>query len=129
MDLLLTSKLLYMKFLAIFFLGSFISFLKPINQEDTFLSKLNLAEQGSCAAPTSLQGELNGTNLKLTRNGVSGVTQYSYGGYLNPRGTFGGTTGGTQITITVPSGTTSGTFRITSLCSDGSSTTSAPQSF
>lgn len=66
--------------------------------------------------------------------GAIGVTTYSYGGYYNRTGTpsvvnFGGTTSGTQITITIQSGFLSGTFRVTSQCSDGTTSESLPKNF
>jgi len=89
----------------------------------TFIKKT-----GTCAEPTNLIGTLNGTSLTLSWDGPSGVT-FSYGGTLSPNGSFSGTTSTSPVTISVPSGTTGGTFRVNSLCSDGTTSISAPKNF
>ena len=107
-----------------------------LNNNDSSTSKSSVKNQGTCAAPTNLTATVNGSSLQLTWSAVSGVSTYSYGGYYNRTGavpppsviTFGGTTGGTQITITISPTLTSGTFRVTSHCSDGTTSESLPKS-
>lgn len=84
--------------------------------------------------PTGLTAAKNYNHLQLNWNTVSGVTTFAYGGYYNyydnygnpTSGNFGSTTGGTQITITIPPSTYSVTFRVTSNCPDGSTSESSP---
>ncbi len=97
-------------------------------------SKLSANKFGTCGAPTNLIATVNGSQLTLKWISVPGVSTFSYGGYYNRTGTpsvvnFGGTTSGTQITITIQSGFLSGTFRVTSQCSDGTTSESLPKTF
>lgn len=90
---------------------------------------------GSCSAAYNLYASKNITSITLTWKGY--VSNYSYGGYYNYKDgngytrsqSFGAPAGGTQVTISVPSSTYSITFRVTSICSDGTTTESAPASF
>lgn len=117
-------KLIYIFFAFVLFSFANVNF---SSEQNAASAKDDFETFGSCPAPIKLKAVLNGTNLTLTWEGP--LSQYNYGGYLNPTGTFSGTTGGNQITITVPAGTTGGTFRVTNLCGDGSFSVSPPASF
>jgi hypothetical protein len=90
---------------------------------------------GSCSAAYNLYASKNYTSITLTWRGS--VPNYSYGGYYNYKDVngysrsqnFGASTGGTQVTISVPSSTYSITFKVNTICSDGTTTESAPGSF
>jgi hypothetical protein len=89
------------------------------------------ASCGSCNAATSLTAVKNGNQIQLNWIGDPSVNTFSYGGYYNYNtapytGTFSGTIGGNQKTITVPYDTYSITYRVTSDCPDGSTTESLP---
>jgi hypothetical protein len=94
--------------------------------------KLSINTCGSCSAAYGLGAQKNYNQLQLNWQGY--VSTYSYGGYYNYYNSYGnptsanfsGSTGGTQITLTIPPSTYSLTYRVTSNCSDGSTTESSP---
>ncbi len=118
-------NLIYLVFLLL--TVTIFSFSTIINT--SYSSATSIKKTGTCPAPTGLVGTLSGTSLTLDWSPSSGVTGYSYGGTLSPNGSFNGTTTNTTVTITVPSGTTGGTFRVNALCSDGTSSVSDPRNF
>lgn len=110
----------------------------PFSKTDTPSSfkKLHTAECGSCTPAYNLAAQKNNNQLQLNWNRDPTVTSFDYGGYYNyydnygnpTSSSFGATTGGTQITITIPYSTYSVTYRVTSNCPDGSTTASSPYS-
>jgi hypothetical protein len=90
-----------------------------------------------CSATSNLKAQKNYDQLQLNWDPVYSVSTYQYGGYYNyydtygnqKSGNFGSTTGGTQITITIPPSTYSLTYRVVSNCPDGSTTESLAASF
>ncbi len=116
----------------------FLTALQPISKKDSpvaFKKSPSTIICGSCSPAYGLQAQKNYNQLQLNWHGY--VLTYSYGGYYSyydmygvvQNGTFSGTTGGTQITITIPSTTFILTYRVTSNCSDGSTTASSPATF
>lgn len=94
--------------------------------------KSSITNCGSCNSAYSFIAQKNYNQLQLNWQGY--VSTYAYGGYYNyydgygnpTSANFSGSTGGTQITITIPPSTYSVTFRVTSNCPDGSTTESSP---
>ena len=96
-------------------------------------SKSAEARFGTCSAPTGLGASKNGFTVTLTWTGSSSC--HSYGGYYNYNDNMGSHVsnfGGGACTnpglayISVPTGTYSITYRVTAICGDGTSSTSAP---
>lgn len=68
----------------------------------------------SCAVPTTLGAQKDGTLITLTWSAGSSGTSFSYGGYYNDPAfvSFSGTTYTNTVIIYVPSSTVSITFRV-----------------
>lgn len=99
-------------------------------------SKKVSTKKFSCAVATNLLATKNYSQITFTWSG-SQNSSYSCGGYYNytdvngnKSTNFTGSSVSTNAyTINVPTSTYSVTFRVTTLCADGSTNTSSPASF
>lgn len=95
------------------------------------------ASKFSCAVATNLMATKNYSQMTITWSGAPG-SSYSCGGYYNyidpiygnrTTSFTGGYVSANSYTINVDPSAYSVTFRVTTICPDGSTNTSAPASF